>query len=171
MALVVKNLPASAGDMRDSGSVPGWGRFPGGGHSNPFQYSCMENPMDKGAWQAMVHRVTESWNDWSDLVRVRILTELKSPWVFKIFFLIISLMSDPLFFSEVFQQHLGNTSFLKFLIPGFTWWQYSRWQTSFPPFVPAGNSAALFFSLFHCHWGKEASDAHSDLNLVKCHGS
>ena len=53
VALVVKNLPASAGDIRDVGSIPGWGRSPGGGHGNPLQYSCLENPMDKGAWQGL----------------------------------------------------------------------------------------------------------------------
>ena len=47
VALVVKNPPASAGDVRDAGSVPGLGRFPGGGHDNPLQYSCLENPMDR----------------------------------------------------------------------------------------------------------------------------
>ena len=57
MALVVKKLPANAGDVRDTGSVPGWGRSPGGGHCNPLQYSCLENPMDTEAWQATVHRV------------------------------------------------------------------------------------------------------------------
>ena len=57
---MVKNLPANAGDIRDAGSIPGSGRSPGGGHSNPLQYSCLENSMDRGAWQAMVHRVTES---------------------------------------------------------------------------------------------------------------
>ena len=56
VVLVVKNLPASAGDIRDTGSIPGSGRSPGGGHCNPLQYSCLENPMDIGAWQAMVHR-------------------------------------------------------------------------------------------------------------------
>ena len=60
MALVVKNLPDSAGDIRDVGSVPGWGRSPGGGHGNPLQYLCPENPMDRGAWQAIVHRVIKS---------------------------------------------------------------------------------------------------------------
>ena len=48
MALAEKSLPANAGDVRDTGSVPGLGRFPGGGHSNPLQYSCLENPMDRG---------------------------------------------------------------------------------------------------------------------------
>ena len=58
MALVVKNPPASAGDVRDKGSIPGLGRSPGGGHGNPRQ--CLENPMDRGAWWATIHRVTES---------------------------------------------------------------------------------------------------------------
>ena len=60
VALVVKNLPASAGDLRDVSSIPGSGRSPGGGHGNPLQYSCLENPMDRGAWQATVHRVPKS---------------------------------------------------------------------------------------------------------------
>ena len=54
---VVKNLPANAGD---TGSIPGLERSPGRQNSNPFQYSCLENPMDRGAWQATVHRVTKS---------------------------------------------------------------------------------------------------------------
>ena len=58
--LVVKNLPASAGDIRDLGSIPGSGRSPGEGNGNPLQYSCLENPMDRGAWWATVHGVTES---------------------------------------------------------------------------------------------------------------
>ena len=57
--LVVKNPPASEGDLRDMGLIPGSGRSPGGGHGNPFQHSCLENPMDRGAWQATVHRVGE----------------------------------------------------------------------------------------------------------------
>ena len=55
---VIKNLRASAGDVRDS--IPGLGRSPEVGHGNPLQYSCLENPMDRGAWQATVHRVTQS---------------------------------------------------------------------------------------------------------------
>ena len=61
MALVVKNLPANPGDARDVGSIPGSGRSPGGGHGNPLHYSCLENPMDRGAWQSTVHGVTQSW--------------------------------------------------------------------------------------------------------------
>ena len=57
---VVRNTPANAGDMRDAGLSPGSGRFPGGGHGNPLQYSSLENSMDRGAWQATVHRVAKS---------------------------------------------------------------------------------------------------------------
>ena len=60
MVLVVKNLPVNAGDVRDMGSIPGLGRSPGGGHGNPLQYSCLENPMDRGALQASVHGVAKS---------------------------------------------------------------------------------------------------------------
>ena len=60
-ALVVKNPPASAGDIRDAGSIPESGGSPGGGHGDPLQYSCLENPMDGGAWRATVHGVTKSW--------------------------------------------------------------------------------------------------------------
>ena len=59
VALVVKNL-ANVGDLRHAGSIPGSGRSPGGGHGNPPQYSCLENPMDRGAWPATVHGVTKS---------------------------------------------------------------------------------------------------------------
>ena len=60
VARVVKNLPDNAGDLSDAGSIPGWGGSPGGGHGNPLQYSCLENPMDKGAWRATVHGVTKN---------------------------------------------------------------------------------------------------------------
>ena len=60
VALVVKNPSANAGDIRGSGSIPGLGRSPGGGRGNPLQYSCLENPTDRGDWWATVHRVTES---------------------------------------------------------------------------------------------------------------
>ena len=58
---VVKNLPANAGDAKDMGSVPGLERSPGGGHGNPLQYSCQENPMDRGDWQTTVQEVAKSW--------------------------------------------------------------------------------------------------------------
>ena len=66
-ALVVKNSPANAGDIRDVGPVPGLGRSPGGGHGNSLQYSCPENPMDRGALWAIVHGVTKSGTRLSDL--------------------------------------------------------------------------------------------------------
>ena len=57
---MVKNPPANTGDADDMGLIPEWGRSPGGGHGKPFQYSCLENPMDRKAWQGTVHGVTES---------------------------------------------------------------------------------------------------------------
>ena len=57
LVLMAKNLPANAGDVRDEGSIPGSRRSTGGGHGNPLQYSCLENPMDRGALWATVHRV------------------------------------------------------------------------------------------------------------------
>ena len=66
VVLVVKNLLAKAGDIRDMASVPGSGRSPGGGHGNPLQYPCLENPMDRGAWRATVRGVTESQTRLSD---------------------------------------------------------------------------------------------------------
>ena len=58
---MVKNLPANSRDATDSGSIPRSGRSTGGGHGNPLQYSCLENPMDREAWRAVVHRVKKSW--------------------------------------------------------------------------------------------------------------
>ena len=60
VVLVVKNLLANAGDIRDTGSIPGLGRSPGEGSSHPLQYSCLENPMGRGAWWATVHGVAKS---------------------------------------------------------------------------------------------------------------
>ena len=62
---VVKNPTANAGDARDSGSIPGSGRSSGEGNGNPLQFSCLENPMDRGAWWATVHGVAKSWTQLS----------------------------------------------------------------------------------------------------------
>ena len=61
VVLVVKDLSGNVGDVRDVGSLPGSGRSPGGGHGNPLQCFCLENPLDRGAWRATVHRVIQSW--------------------------------------------------------------------------------------------------------------
>ena len=61
MALEVKNVPVNVASMRHSGSIPGWGISPGGGHGNSFWYSCLKNPLDRGLWRALVLRVTKSW--------------------------------------------------------------------------------------------------------------
>ena len=66
MVLVIKNLLANAEDTKDVGLIPGSGRSPGGGHGNPLHSSCLENPMDRGAWWATVHGVTKSWTKLSD---------------------------------------------------------------------------------------------------------
>ena len=79
IALVVKNLPVNAGDIRDAGSIPGSRRFPGEGHGNPFQYSCLENSMDREAWQAEVHRITHSRTQ--ELMGVPILQNVNSSWI------------------------------------------------------------------------------------------
>ena len=57
MVLVVKTLPANAGDITDAGLIPGLGRSPGGGNDSSFQYFCLENPMDREAWRGTVHRI------------------------------------------------------------------------------------------------------------------
>ena len=66
MALVVKNLPANVGDARDVGLIPELGRSPGEGNSNPLEYSCLENPVDRGTWRATVDEVTKSRTQLSD---------------------------------------------------------------------------------------------------------
>ena len=58
---MVKNPPANAEDVRGAGSISGLGSSPTGGHGNPLQYTCLENPMDRGAWQATAHRIAKSW--------------------------------------------------------------------------------------------------------------
>ena len=61
---VVKNLSANAGDSGDAGLIPGSGRSPGERKGNPFQYSCLQNPMDRGTWRAIVHGVAKSRHNW-----------------------------------------------------------------------------------------------------------
>ena len=75
---MVKNPPANAGDPRDVGSIPGSGRSPGEGYGNPLQYSCPENPMDRGIWQATVHRVAKSQTQLKQLSMQRIIAAVQS---------------------------------------------------------------------------------------------
>ena len=63
VALEVKNTCAYTEEIRDMGFIPGWGRSPGGGNGNPLQYSCLENLMDRGAWQTTVHRIARVGHD------------------------------------------------------------------------------------------------------------
>ena len=78
---VGKESTCNAGDL---GSIPGLGRSPGGGHGNPLQYSCLENPMDRGAWQAAVHGVTKSQTRLSNLAQHIVDTFLD--WIFEFYF-------------------------------------------------------------------------------------
>ena len=64
---MLNNLRPSAGDIKDPGLIPGLEDSPGGGHDSPLQYSCLENPMDRGAWWATVHRVKKSWTQLKQL--------------------------------------------------------------------------------------------------------
>ena len=77
IALEEKNPPANAEDLRGRDLIPGLGRSPGRGHGNPFQYSCLENLMDRGAWQDTVHRVTKSWT-WLKWLSTRVVVQFLS---------------------------------------------------------------------------------------------
>ena len=74
------NIHDNAGDARGTGLIPGLGRSPGGRHGNPLQYSCLENPMDRGDWWAMVHRVTKSWTQLSQLNTHAIIKMPEADW-------------------------------------------------------------------------------------------
>ena len=78
--IVVENLPANAGDIRGTGSIPALGRSPGEGNGYPLHSSCLENPMDRGAWQATVHGVTKSRTRLSNWARIEISKECLSYW-------------------------------------------------------------------------------------------
>ena len=81
VTLVLKNLPANAGTVKDAGSIPGSGRSPAGGHGNPLQYSCLENPMERAAWQATVPRVAKSWTQLMGLsMHIHTLPSINNCW-------------------------------------------------------------------------------------------
>ena len=77
VALVVQSPPANARDVRNTGLTPGWGRSPGGVHGNPLQFSCLENPKDRGTWWATVHGVARSW---TRLKRLSTHAGMRRPW-------------------------------------------------------------------------------------------
>ena len=82
VALVIKNPPANAGDKREGGSIPGLGRSPGGGHGNALQYSCLENPTDRGVWQATVPGVAKSQTQLKSFSTHTQMCHEMSKWVF-----------------------------------------------------------------------------------------
>ena len=104
VVLVIKNPPANSGDKRNAGLIPGWGWSPGGGHGNPLQYSCLENPMDRGAWQIQSMGSQRDGHNWSDLAHIN--TNILYKW--DIFIAIKSIS-----FSVETQVWLFDSSFLK----------------------------------------------------------
>ena len=80
VVLMIKNLLANAGDLRNVGSIPGSGRSPGGGHGNPLEYSCLENPMDRGVWWATGHGVAKSWTQTEQLKHASTHSQLTMLW-------------------------------------------------------------------------------------------
>ena len=77
---MVENPPANTGDAGDTGSIPGSGRSPGGGNGNPLQYACLGNPMDRGAWWAVVHGVAKSLTRLTELAHTHTHTRVHSEW-------------------------------------------------------------------------------------------
>ena len=102
--MVVKNLPANAEDTRDTGSIPGLGRSPGGGNGNPLQYSCLENPTDRGAWWATVCGVTNS--------RTQLSTHAQPTWVVVHQTSSCHAVSNPRFTSQEHNQPVSLASLL-----------------------------------------------------------
>ena len=133
VALVIKNLSASPGDLRDMGSIPGLGRFPEGGHDNPLEYSCLENPMDRGAWQAIVHSIKKSltWLKWISRHRAAQLI-CKSAWNDDL--RDHTRLSHDVWGSIAFSTASEVFCFFKYLIPrmecliaGFLGWIWALW--------------------------------------------
>ena len=109
---VVKNPPANAGDARDMGLIPGSGRSPGGGNGNPLQYSCLENPMDRGAWQATIYGVAKSQKQLSN-------------WVILWFRRNIDSFRWPKYVSHIYLVFIHSSRFPKPLeLP--KWWEQQR---------------------------------------------
>ena len=156
---MVKNFPANAGDIRDtdSGSVPGSGRSPGGGQGNPLQYSCLENPIDRGAWRATVHRVTKSQTQLKCIHEcICKYTNLHVGQNYKIWSDFLDYFSQN-FYSDAFclildcHHHLRNESFNTFYSSKYYWWSvltkmYSIFQTA--PLSTQDDESTLLF--WHC---------------------
>ena len=119
---VVQKPPANAGDTGDTGLIPGSGRSSGGGYGNPLLYSCLENPMDRGAWWATVHRVTESRTQLSTCARMLTLTYTCTH------------TRDHLSNNDLLRTGRGSTSY--FYIIFTTLWLYASAGTSEPAFLP-----------------------------------
>ena len=113
--IVVKTSSATAGDVRDAGLIPGSGRSPGGGNGNPLQYSCLENPMDRGAWRATVHKVRMSWTQAHNVETkccedfcIRRIHHLSALWPWASPFSALSLSSPRVQWGELINEVLYN---------------------------------------------------------------
>ena len=133
MALVVKNPPANAGDIRDTGLIPVLWRSSGGGHGNSFQYSCLENPMDRGAWRATVHGVTKS-QTWLKRLSMHVTADLKC--------------------KDAQEKWLeGNISTCKQKLSSSVWSVW-KWMATTPVFLP-GESHGQRSLVGYSPWGRK----------------
>ena len=107
VAPVVKNSPANAGDTRDTGSVPGWGRSPGEWNGNPLRYSCLGNPLDRGAWHTTVHGVARVENDW--------MTKQQQIFYSKYPFVHDWIVNDPLVYTGICRAEQGSGKRVEFI--------------------------------------------------------
>ena len=110
VVLVVKNLPANAGQVRNTRSIPGSGRSPEGGYRNPLQYSFLENPMDRGTWQVMVHRTAKSqtWLKWLTTVHM---VPVMTAWPMKYAIMVLCLKRLPVPTSWIWEYLLFESSY------------------------------------------------------------
>ena len=109
VVLVVKNPLANAGEVRDVGSIPGSGSSPGRGHDNPLQYACLENPMDREAWRAMIHRVAKSQTGLKQLNTYA--------WIHPVHHLATRSLGEGIAEAERCQQHFGTQKMDEWVVP------------------------------------------------------
>ena len=146
MALVVKNTPANAGDIRDAGLIPGSGSSPGEGHGNPLQYSSLENPMDRGAWQATVRRVTKSQTQlkWLGtyvyihmpaiiIVFITLICNI-SPFTGHVIGSVVTPTTLELYIHFIYSSRVVSSTFISLIITLICWWFLNLYLLLWPLF-------------------------------------